>query len=73
MEASKEVKFLGGVLKFVPAGSGIDKENGREFTYEARVKVFDGSHDPMVLSIEAARALVEAVRDSEDLQAFLGV
>lgn len=73
MEANKEVKFLGGALKFVPAGSYVDEQTGQEKNYEARVKVYDGSRSPVALSVDAARALVEAVRDSDDLQVFLGV
>lgn len=73
MEHSKNVPYFGGEIKFIPAGSGTDKETGREFTYDARVKVFPGSHEVAVLSLEAVRALYTAIRTDTDLQAFIGV
>lgn len=73
MEKAKVVPYLGGEIKFVPAGSGIDKEDGREFTYDARVRVYPGSREDVVLSIEAVRALYTAIRTDSDLQAFIGV
>lgn len=73
MEHTKNVPYLGGEIKFIPAGSGTDKETGREFTYDARVRVFPGSREDVVLSLEAVRALYTAIRTDSDLQAFIGV
>jgi len=73
MEHSKNVPYYGGEIKFRPAGTGTDKETGKEFAYEACVKVFPGSRDVVVLSIEAVRGLYTAIRTDSDLQAFIGV
>jgi len=71
MEHSKTVLYLGGVIKFIPAGSYVDKETGETVNYDSRVRVYPGSREDVVLSIEAVRALYTAIRTDSDLQAFV--
>lgn len=73
MEHTKNVPYLGGEIKFRPAGSYVDKETKEEKSYGACVKVFPGSREVVVLSLEAVRALYTAIRTDSDLQAFIGV
>ena len=73
MQHSKNVPYLGGEIKFIPAGCFVDEQTKEEKSYDARVKVFPGSRDVVVLSVEAVRALYTAVRTDSDLQAFIGV
>jgi len=73
MEKTKSVPYLGGEIKFRPAGSFVDKQTNEEKSYGDCVKVFPGSREDVVLSIEAVRALYTAIRTDSDLQAFIGV
>lgn len=73
MEHSKNVPYFGGEIKFIPAGSFVDENTKEEKSYDARVKVFPGSREVVVLSLEAVRALYTAIRADTDLQAFIGV
>jgi len=73
MEHSKSVPYFGGEIKFIPAGSYVDEQTKEEKSYDARVRVYPGSREDVVLSIEAVRALYTAIRTDSDLQAFIGV
>ncbi len=73
MEHTKTVPYLGGEIKFIPAGSYIDEKTKEEKFYDARIKVFPGSRDVVVLSPAAVRALYMVIWSDADLQAFIGV
>lgn len=73
MERTKNVPYLGGMIKFRPAGSYVDENTKEEKSYGDAVKVCPGSREDMVLSLEAVRTLYTAIRTDTDLQAFIGV
>lgn len=66
------VPYLGGTIKFSPAGMG--KIEGENRSWDESVKVFqDRGQGPAVLSVSAAAALVKAAEERLDVREFLGL
>ena len=62
------VSYMGGTIKFNPAGEGI--VNGVQRKWDRSVKFF-GKGNPVGVSVESIKALLEAVEDREDVRIFL--
>lgn len=72
MEHNVSILYVGGEIKFIRAGEFKD-ESGQVKTYDDKVKIYQGSRGDVSLSLEAVRALYEGIRNSSDLQVFIGV
>lgn len=69
----KQFPYLGGVITYRPAGS-FTTEDTKEFKeYDAAVKIYSGTKEPSILTVDSVRALYSAIRDNKEFAVLLGI